>query len=367
MATLDATQEDHGMQTSISMDSDNEVLNRKIEYSILQQLIYRENSDTLPNSRFKRIPYISKKTIYWISACLILFFICFCIVFEPQCLRIETLYRLFSWGDLANRIFDGLSLIYMAWGLYKTFVFLIGKYGSSRLNQVKIAGGEILIEEEYSIFNHHLDEILYFFQCTKYNAVIIEDLDRFNTPNIFLKLRELNFLLNHSKIVNRPIKFVYAIKDDMFKDTSRTKFFDYITTVVPVISPYNSKDVLRKALKDLGHTNEEISDATIREVAFFIDDMRLLQNISNEYHQYRLRLGCNENHKIDNNKLLAMIAYKNYHPDSFAQLPKRDGEIYKAICSEQKAIYQKIALEQVLPNLKVSVQKQKEEDRKSVV
>lgn len=361
MATLDATQEDHGMQTSISMDSDNEVLNRKIEYSILQQLIYRENSDTLPNSRFKRIPYISKKTIYWISACLILFFICFCIVFEPQCLRIETLYRLFSWGDLANRIFDGLSLIYMAWGLYKTFVFLIGKYGSSRLNQVKIAGGEILIEEEYSIFNHHLDEILYFFQCTKYNAVIIEDLDRFNTPNIFLKLRELNFLLNHSKIVNRPIKFVYAIKDDMFKDTSRTKFFDYITTVVPVISPYNSKDVLRKALKDLGHTNEEISDATIREVAFFIDDMRLLQNISNEYHQYRLRLGCNENHKIDNNKLLAMIAYKNYHPDSFAQLPKRDGEIYKAICSEQKAIYQKIALEQVLPNLKVSVQKQKEE------
>lgn len=361
LATLDATQENHGTQTSISTDSDNEALNRKIEYSILQQLIYRENRETLPNSRIKRIPFLSKKTIYRVAAYIILFFVCFCIVFEPKCLRIEVLYKLFSWGDVANGIFDVLSLIYMTWGLYQTSVFLIGKYGSSRLNQVKIAGGEIQIEEENSIFNHHLDEILYFFQCTKYNAVIIEDLDRFNTPNIFLKLRELNFLLNHSKIVNRPIKFVYAIKDDMFKDTSRTKFFDYITTVVPVISPYNSKDVLRKALEDLGHATEEISDDTIREVAFFIDDMRILQNIANEYHQYRLRLGCSENHKINNNKLLAMIVYKNYHPDSFAQLPKRDGEIYKAICSEQKAMYQKIALEQVLPNLKASVQKQKEE------
>ena len=360
LATLDATQENHGTQTSISTDSDNEALNRKIEYSILQQLIYRENRETLPNSRIKRIPFLSKKTIYRVAAYIILFFVCFCIVFEPKCLRIEVLYKLFSWGDVANGIFDVLSLIYMTWGLYQTSVFLIGKYGSSRLNQVKIAGGEIQIEEENSIFNHHLDEILYFFQCTKYNAVIIEDLDRFNTPNIFLKLRELNFLLNHSNIFDRKIKFVYAIKDDMFKDTSRTKFFDYITTVVPVISPYNSKDVLRKALEDLGHTNEEISDTTIREVAFFIDDMRLLQNIANEYHQYQLRLGCNENHKIDNNKLLAMIVYKNYHPDSFAQLPKREGEIYKALCLEKKFEYQTIAVDEVLKKRKEKLQRQRE-------
>ena len=161
--------------------------------------------------------------------------------------------------------------------LYKASAFLIVKYGSSKLNQIKIAGGEIQIKDENSIFNQHLDEILYFFQCTKYNTVIIEDLDRFNTSDIFLKLRELNFLLNQSNIIEREIKFVYAIKDDMFNDASRTKFFDYITTVIPVISPYNSKDVLRKALLELGHSDNEIDDATIREVAFFIDDMRLLQ------------------------------------------------------------------------------------------
>lgn len=74
-----------------------------------------------------------------------------------------------------------------------------------------------------------------FFQVTKYNVVIIEDLDRFGTSKIFLKLRELNQLINESKIVGRNLVFLYAVKDDIFINEERTKFFDYITTVIPVI------------------------------------------------------------------------------------------------------------------------------------
>lgn len=359
LATLDATK---GSENASGNDKNeaNEILNRRIEYSILQQLIYRESHETLPNSRLKRIPYISKKSICKISISILAFFACFCIAFEPRWLRVDILYRLFNWGYWANGIFDILSLGVMCWMLYKASAFLIVKYGSSKLNQIKIAGGEIQIKDENSIFNQHLDEILYFFQCTKYNTVIIEDLDRFNTPDIFLKLRELNFLLNQSNIIEREIKFVYAIKDDMFNDASRTKFFDYITTVIPVISPYNSKDVLRKALLELGHSDNEIDDTTIREVAFFIDDMRLLQNIVNEYHQYILRLRCNENHKINNNKLLAMIVYKNYYPHNFALLPQRAGEIYEALNFAKKKEYQDIAVDIVLQKRKASLQKQKE-------
>ena len=109
-----------------------------------------------------------------------------------------------------------------------------------RWNQVN------MVIEDNSIFNKHLDEILYFFQVTDYNVVIIEDLDRFGTPNIFLKLRELNQLINESKIVGRHITFIYAIKDDIFKDEERTKFFDFITTVIPVINPSNSNLHLRQ-------------------------------------------------------------------------------------------------------------------------
>ena len=364
LATLDATKESENASANDSNKA-NEILNRKIEYSILQQLIYRESGKTLPNSRFKRIPYISQKSIHKISISLLAFFACFCIVFEPKWLQVDILYRLFNWGYWTNGVVDILALGAMCWMLYKACVFLVGKYGSSKLNQIKIAGGEIKIKDENSIFNQHLDEILYFFQCTNYNTVIIEDLDRFNTPDIFLKLRELNFLLNQSNIIGRKIKFVYAIKDDMFKDASRTKFFDYITTVIPVISPYNSKDVLRKALLELGHSDKEIDNTTIREVAFFIDDMRLLQNIVNEYHQYKLRLRCNENHNINNNKLLAMIVYKNYYPNDFALLPQRDGEIYKAICLQKKSEYRNIAVTRALQKQKEVIQKQKESFRRT--
>ena len=39
--------------------------------------------------------------------------------------------------------------------------------------------------------NSHIDEILYFFEVTKYNVVIIEDLDRFQQTEIFTKLRRV--------------------------------------------------------------------------------------------------------------------------------------------------------------------------------
>lgn len=349
LATLDAITENNGIAENNQNNKksiDNETLNRRIEYSILQQLIYREKSETLPNSRLKRIPYISKDTIIKIAKCIIIFVICFCIVFEPKWFKVEFLYHIFNWGYWINGICDVAALCIMIYMLYQSLIFIIKKYSNVKLNHLKVAGSEIQIKDENSIFNHHLDEILYFFQCTSYNVVIIEDLDRFNTTDIFLKLRELNYLLNHSQIVGRNIKFIYAIKDDMFTDSSRTKFFDYITTVIPVISPYNSKDILRNTLVELGHS-DEVDDKTIKEVAFFIDDMRLLQNIANEYHQYRLRLGCGDNHKIDNNKLLAMIVYKNYYPRDFALLPMRKGEIYSALSQTNKKKYIDIAIKNI--------------------
>lgn len=203
----------------------------------------------------------------------------------------------------------------------------------------------VAMSDEGSIFNRYLDEILYFFQCTEYNVVIIEDLDRFNTTDIFLKLRELNHIINKSKIVNRKIRFIYAVKDDMFKDASRSKFFDYITTVIPVITTSNSKDKLREALSELGH-KDEVPNDSIRDIAFHIDDMRLLYNIVNEYHQYSVRLNNDKDHSLDSAKMLAMIAVKNYHPHDFSLLHKRDGKIYKAISKDAKRKYVKTAIEQ---------------------
>ena len=337
--SYDESEEQNEKQIYDKNACDNERLNRKIEYSILQQLIYREKASTVQNSRFKRIIHIDEKDVKKLSGYGVAFFLAYLIAFEPSWLRVDTIYNFFNLGRI-NIIFDILAVIYMLIVLYNILKYIIKSYGNSKLNKLNLKDGEIEIKEDKSIFNHHLDEILYFFQVTKYNVVIIEDLDRFGTPDIFLKLRELNLLINESKIVDRNVVFMYAVKDDIFINEERTKFFDYITTVIPVINPSNSRDKLKEALKQRGIEDGLISDNDLAEMAFFIQDMRILTNIANEFYQYKEKLCTANGQNLSMTKLLAMIVYKNYHPQDFALLHRRAGKVYTCISSKPKFIEQ---------------------------
>lgn len=344
LATLKANDEaNSGKSLDNNGDSSSDdvetALNRRIEYSILQQLVYREETANVPNSRFKRISYIPPKTIRRYSVYGVLTLLAILIAFEPKFARIESFYSFFNLGRVGNLIADGLCVVWLLFILFRLFRYFFRAYANSKLNKLNLKDAEISVVEDNSIFNKHLDEILYFFQVTKYDVVIIEDLDRFDTTDIFLKLRELNQLINESKIVGRHISFIYAIKDDMFKNEERTKFFDYITTVIPVINPSNSKDILLRKLKDNGFENDGISDEDLSEMAFFIQDMRILTNVVNEYSQYREQLCHNNgNQKLDKTKLLAMIVYKNYFPKDFAELHRRKGRVYACISSKRKFV-----------------------------
>lgn len=320
-----------------------EKLNRRIEYSILQQLIYRERTSTVQNSRFRRIVHIEEnrlRTYAWFVIGLILAII---VVFFPNFGDVRSL--LISYG--LGRFLPFLKLSGFAFILYIIYLSVksfVKSYCNSKLNKLNLKDMYIEIEEENSIFNKHLDEILYFFQVTKYNVVIIEDLDRFGTSDIFLKLRELNQLINESKIVGRNVVFVYAVKDDMFINEERTKFFDYITTVIPVINPSNSKSKLKEALEKVGVENGVIKDGDLADMAFFIQDMRILTNIVNEFSQYKEKL-TEKGQKLNLTKLLAMIVYKNYHPKDFAMLHRREGKVYS--CIKAKPLFAKFALNEI--------------------
>lgn len=319
-----------------------EALNRKIEYSILQQLIYHEEVSIVPNSRFRRILHIPSKRLCIYSFRVIGFILAFFIAFEPSWARIETLYSWFNWGQW-NVIPDILAVIYMLAVVGVAVWKLIPNYANSKLYKLNLKDASIELNEDTSIFNRHLDEILYFFQATKYDIVIIEDLDRFCTSKIFLKLRELNFLLNESEVIDRHIVFLYAVKDDIFKDEERTKFFDYISIVIPVINPSNSKSKLKSALAKRGFS-DGFPDKDLSEIAFFIQDMRILKNIANEFAQY-YKLLSQKNAHLDKIKLLAMIVYKNYHPQDFALLHRCQGKVYQ--CLSKKADFIKLALKEI--------------------
>lgn len=354
LATLQANEEGANISKSENKTSDEEKkienLNRKIEYSILQQLIYREKAETVPNSRFRRIVHLSKKKLRRYSICVVISLVCFLILFEPSFARVDSIYNFFSWGDTWNAAFDFVAVGWLLFMLFIVIRYVFRSYSNSKLNKLNLKDAEIEVVENNSIFNRHLDEILYFFQVTEYDVVILEDLDRFGTPNIFLKLRELNQLINESKIVGRHITFVYAVKDDIFKDEERTKFFDYIITIIPVINPSNSKDKLKAALK-ANDCEDGISDDDLSEMAFFIQDMRILTNIVNEYKQYRDKLCTTNGAQLSKTKLLAMIVYKNYYPQDFALLHRRDGKVYQ--CLSSKRAFIKDALSKIEERTKV--------------
>lgn len=330
------------IQQPIITAKQKETLNRKIEFSILQQLVYRKALETLPFSRLRKIRHFSKHTIQTMAMYVVGAVVLIAFALQLDFMQIPLFYKTFGFPITVQHVISIVSIILLLTMMYETVVYIIKNYGGIRLQKISVGGNEIDIHDDGSIFNRHLDEILYFFQCTDYNVVIIEDLDRFNTTDIFLKLRELNYLINKSEMIGRTIKFIYAVKDDMFKDSSRSKFFDYITTVIPVITTTNSKDMLKRALKEQGHEGE-VADDDIRDIAFHIDDMRLLYNIVNEYHQYMQRLDKNGQH-LEAKKMLAMMTVKNYFPHDFSELHNRKGRLYDILSPQTKRKFVDIAI-----------------------
>ena len=71
--------------------------------------------------------------------------------------------------------------------------------GDRIISEVTTAGTKISLKDEQdTYFDNYLDEIVAFFDTVKPKYVIFEDLDRFDDPQIFDSLRELNTLINSS-------------------------------------------------------------------------------------------------------------------------------------------------------------------------
>ena len=307
---------------------------RLIELSILQQIFYREKDSKIPDSRFKKIKSYSKKNLIITTFSLFILILSVLNLVYPKFFEnllnvqfsLKSL-RLFHFVALGIVIISSLILIFKS----------IRTINGFKINKLNLQNAEIDISENISksILNHHIDEILYFFEVTKYNVLIIEDLDRFKQTEIFTKLREINLLINNSKKINKDVVFIYAVRDDMFKSESeRTKFFDFIIPVIPIINPSNSS---QKLLEKQALYNYKISENLIDSVSLFIDDMRLLHNISNEFYLYQQKLNKGLNH----DRLLAIVVYKNMFPNDFTLLGNNEGMLFNALNNKRNYILKK--------------------------
>ncbi|MEU3308414.1 hypothetical protein [Nocardiopsis sp. NPDC006832] len=198
--------------------------------------------------------------------------------------------------------------------------------------------------------------------------------------------------------LGRPLRFVYAVKDSLFEridlDTAkttiglngaqsvgggeprldaaaaenqranRTKFFDIVIPIVPFISHRSSRDLLLELLKQAGITG--IDRQLVHIVSQHSTDMRLVRNMCNEYLIFAERLLDPKKTApgLNKNLLFALVAYKNFHPSDFENIPRRASDLDLLYDFHQRLVRENIAFrEQRKRDLQSAPDRERERDQ----
>lgn len=204
--------------------------------------------------------------------------------------------------------------------------------------KISVQGNEIEIFEDSqnSYFDKYLNEVLYLFENSKADVIVFEDIDRFENVQIFERLREINMLTNcrlqQHEEKEKVLRFFYLLKDDIFITKDRAKFFDYILPVVPVLDSSNSYNKIKEFFVE-STVEEKLNDRFLKGLALYIDDIRVLKNIYNEFVIYYERL---KKIDLDPNRMLALVTYKNLFPRDFADLQLNKGFVHAIFSNKEK-------------------------------
>lgn len=239
-----------------------------------------------------------------------------------------------SFINKSYKNFNSISLIFLcAFLLFVPmfyYLYIFNRENKFKISKITFKGAEANINDinsDESVLDKDIKELVYLLRSSNSNIVVFEDLDRYDNASIYTKLRELNFLLNkYIKINNEKettVRFIYMLKDSLFYSKNRTKFFDFILPIVPVVDSKTSENELAELLKKVDNNPDK---SVLADISLYIDDMRLLKNIVNEYIVYSniIPLGKID---LDSNKLFALITFKNIFPNEFDLLQEDKGFI----------------------------------------
>lgn len=348
---------------TLGLDDDADLTNR-IQKELVKQLVYRAAPGEISSFRFARKKNLTKWTALRDA-----------LIPSVVLCGLLWLFGVRPEAEASGGSQPVLSLIAFVILVVTAFWAIRWTIGNRSISQFSTGGTSISLDKAPdSYFDAYLDEIVIFFDETETELVVFEDLDRFDDPQIFDSLRELNTLINSSahwkQREDRPLRFIYAIKDSLFERlgedlpvrssgaehvertkgpydnalvgpprsgrpdvaitaverANRTKFFEVVIPVVPFLSHSNARDLLSRELERLKlPVNDRISRELLDLVARHATDMRLLVNICNEFIVFAERLlriktpapGMTADH------LFALVVYKNFHLSDFEALPHR--------------------------------------------
>ncbi|EDP24269.1 YobI family P-loop NTPase [Parvimonas micra] len=304
----------------------------RVERQIINQILSQINAKDIPLSKYG---FKSNK-----SCCTILFetfamlgIICSVLLWINRESIVDNTGFSYMYVLISCIIMLFLSLLYIFYRYFRENIL--------RISKVKFRGAEADLgyneKNDETVLDRDIKELVYLIKSSNSKIIVFEDLDRYDNISIYTKLRELNFLLNkYSKTnenenknenENESIKFVYMLRDGIFKSKNRTKFFDYIIPIVPIVDSKNSESMMVNLLGDL---NSLIDDRLIFKISLYIDDMRLIKNIINEFIIYKDIINI-DGFKLSNDKLFSLIILKNIFPYEFDLLQLNTGYLYDVI------------------------------------
>lgn len=337
-----------------------EIKESVLEGKILNQLIHQIPVEKIPQTNFRVKKDTGKRTI-----CLMTLVLCL-LIGSASFLMLSDEISSFV-GELQENVVKNILTIVT--GEYATIgagcVFAICsviciynvvkiQHNKNLFHKVSVQGNtiEIFENQEESYFDKYLNEVLYLFEQVEADVIVFEDMDRFNANNIFERLREVNNLTNIQRrtkaakkkfsVEYKPIRFFYLLRDDIFTTKDRTKFFDYIIPIVPVLDGSNSYEQFIRHLKK-GNIFDKFETSFLQRLSLYIDDMRVLKNVYNEFIVYMNRL---DNTDLNWNKMLAIVVYKNLFPRDFSNLQLGKGYVHELF--EQKDIIRKGVIERLM-------------------
>lgn len=342
---------------TITTPQDDKAINSQIdnilEMKIVNQLVNQIEPCKIPKANFLTKKNIKNRKIIFYSLsiiCLILYFkFLLPVITEKITYSIQNFPPNLEFIDYILIIISIIAMISLYYLLSNTIKKIIYKGNWSKLT-INTMGINVNMENRdfstVSYFDNFLSDVIYLFDESDADFVIFEDLDRFNDHSIFEKLREINLMVNQRR--NPPkrkkIMFFYVISDEVFSEknvdstnnsenisaTEKTKFFDVIIPIIPIVNNTNSFDYLKsKLLDELEITDKNDFETFLYQASLFIDDLRVLKNMVNEFKVYKEI--HKENIEIDYKQLFALIIYKTLNSGDFNDLVKSKGDLYTQI------------------------------------
>ena len=332
----------------------------RVERQIINQILSQIDPKKIPLSKYCFKSNKSKLSIHLHSLALISM-ICSILLWTTS----DSFISLFneSYKNCGRIVLIFLCTILLFVPLYY-YLYIFFRGNKFKISKISFNGTEADMDDDNSdesVLDRDIKELVYLLESSGTKIVVFEDLDRYKNISIYTKLRELNFILNHYVKTNgdkKTVRFIYMLKDGLFFSKNRTKFFDFILPIVPIENSGISVYHLDKFLKEIG-MGEEVPICA--KIALYVDDMRLLKNIVNEYIVYsRIILSGNKNLEIDksleysylnNDMLFALITLKNILPNEFELLQEGKGYIQAVFDKLESINYYNTSYKKIISRL----------------